>query len=197
MQSVIGAASETLPNPQQACQVSFERIYGEWFGQVSRWVLALGARQSDYEDVVQEVFAVAYRRLHLFDGNNTAGWLYQIARRKARDYRQLGWVRFVFPNEAPASLDLAQQTGPGPLDQLETKQKTELLSRRLAQLPSEQQAVFMLFELEGFTGHEIAQRQQVPLNTVWVRLYRARKKLECPPQARARRSAGSRKKRPE
>lgn len=168
--------------------VSFDHLYDQWFGQVARWVRALGARQSDYEDVVQDVFTIAYRRLHLFDGSNVAGWLYQIARRKARDYRRLTWVQNVFSNDTSAGALAAPQLGPGPLDVLETKQKTELLSRRFAKLSAEQQAVFTLFELEGFSGREIAQQQQVPLNTVWVRLFTARRKLNCrhrPPEKRS------------
>lgn len=188
MQSASGPASGT---------VSFEHIYDEWFGQVSRWVRALGARQSDCEDVVQDVFTVAYRRLHLFDGNNVAGWLYQIARRKARDYRRLTWVQHVFCSETSTILLTVPQGGAGPLDELETKQKTALLNRRFAKLPAEQQAVFTLFELEGFSGHEIAQRQQVPLNTVWVRLYTARRKLMCRPRPPEKRAKMASTKRPE
>jgi len=171
-------ASEALARPPQGPPVSFEHIYHQWFGQVSRWVLALGARQSDYEDVVQDVFTVAYRRLHHFDGSNIAGWLYQIARRKARDYRRLTWVQHVSAADTAKPWLATQPAARGPLDELETKRKSELLGRRLAKLPSEQRTVFTLFELEGFSGHEIAERQQVPLNTVWVRLFTARRKLK-------------------
>jgi len=178
LQSASGPGSET---------VSFEHIYDQWFAQVSRWVRALGARQSDYEDLVQDVFTVAYRRLHLFDGNNVAGWLYQITRRKARDYRRLTWVQHVNSADTTTALLSAPQVGPGPLDELETKQKTEILNRRFAKLSAEQQTVFTLFELEGFSGREIAQQERVPLNTVWVRLFTARRKLNCrmrPPEKR-------------
>jgi len=168
--------------------VSFEHIYDQWFGQVSRWVRALGARPSDYEDLVQDVFTVAYRRLHLFDGNNVAGWLYQITRRKTRDYRRLTWVQHVHSADTASALLTAPQVGPGPLDELETKQKTEILNRRFAKLSAEQQTVFALFELEGFSGREIAQQEQVPLNTVWVRLFTARRKLNCRVRAPEKRS---------
>lgn len=157
----------------------FERIYQEWFPHVSRWVLTLGARPSDHEDVVQDVFTVAYRRLGDFDGINVAGWLFKIARRKVRDYRRLSWVQYVLASDEPPLLDYVGEPAPGPLDELETKQKSELLGRRLAKLPSAQRAVFTLFELEGFSGQQIAQQQQVPLNTVWLRLYNARKKLKA------------------
>jgi RNA polymerase sigma-70 factor, ECF subfamily len=156
---------------------SFEGLYQQWFRQVSRWVLALGTRPADYEDVVQEVFTVAYRRLAHFDGSNVAGWLFQIARRKVRDYRRLSWVQCVLTPEASQLIDLAPDSTRGPLDALETKQRSEILSRRLEKLPPEQRSVFLLFELEGCSGHEIAERQQVPLNTVWIRLYTARRKL--------------------
>lgn len=161
-----------------ATSPSFEGLYQQWFRQVSRWVLALGARPADYEDVVQEVFTVAYRRLAHFDGSNIAGWLYQIARRKVRDYRRLSWVQCVLTPEASRLIDNAPESARGPLDALETKQRSEVLSRRLEKLPPEQRAVFLLFELEGCSGHEIAERQQVPLNTVWIRLYTARRKLK-------------------
>ena len=175
---------------------SFEGLYHQWVRQVSRWVLALGARPADYEDVVQEVFTVAYRRLAHFDGSNVAGWLYQIARRKVRDYRRLSWVQCVLTPEASQLIDLAPDSARGPLDALETKQRSELLSRRLEKLPPEQRAVFLLFELEGCSGHEIAERQQVPLNTVWIRLYTARRKLrvrsELPRGRRATAAAAAR-----
>jgi RNA polymerase sigma factor (sigma-70 family) len=158
---------------------AFERIYQEWFPHVSRWVLTLGALPSDHEDVVQDVFTVAYRRLGDFDGSNVAGWLFKIARRKVRDHRRLSWVKYVLASEGRFLLPYLGKPTPGPLDELETKQKSELLNRRLAKLPSAQRAVFTLFELEGFSGHEIAQRQQVPLNTVWLRLHKARRKLKA------------------
>jgi len=168
--------------------VAFARIYQEWFPHVSRWVRTLGARPSDHEDLVQDVFTVAYRRLDDFDGGNIAGWLYQIARRKVRDYRRLFWVQHVQAYGTPALFEYPGEARPGPLDDLETKQRSEALGRRLARLPSEQRDVFTLFELEGFTGHEIAQQQDVSLNTVWMRLYNARRKLKThaasPPRKR-------------
>jgi RNA polymerase sigma-70 factor (ECF subfamily) len=45
-------------------------------------------------------------------------------------------------------------------------------------LPDEQRAAFVLFELEGLSGAAIAQLQQVSVNTVWGRIYKARKKLQ-------------------
>ena len=36
---------------------------------------------------------------------------------------------------------------------------------------------FILFEVEGYSGEEIAELQGIPLNTVWTRLHHARKEF--------------------
>jgi len=141
-------------------------------------VAALGASEADREDLVQDVFIVAHRRLASFDGGNLAGWLYQIARRKVRDYRSLAWVKHFFAASRLPLLDSTLQTLQGPLDQLETSEKAELLTELLTTLNPEQRAAFVLFELEGLSGEEIARLQEVPINTVWARIYKARKKLQ-------------------
>jgi RNA polymerase sigma-70 factor (ECF subfamily) len=41
-------------------------------------------------------------------------------------------------------------------------------------LPEQQREVFVLYEVEGLSGVEIAAALDVPLNTVWTRLHRAR-----------------------
>jgi RNA polymerase sigma-70 factor (ECF subfamily) len=157
--------------------VSFDRIYDEWFEHVSRWVAAFGASDADREDLVQDVFIVAYRRLASFDGGNPAGWLYQIARRKVRDYRSLAWVKHFFGVSRQPLVDTTLQTLTGPLDQLEIREKAAFLQELLGSLNLEQRAAFVLFEIEGLSGEEIAQLQAVPINTVWARIYKARRKL--------------------
>ncbi len=37
---------------------------------------------------------------------------------------------------------------------------------------------FTLFEIEGYSGEEVAKVQGVPINTVWARIHKARKKLQ-------------------
>jgi RNA polymerase sigma-70 factor (ECF subfamily) len=170
---------ESAPSPgRQELVPTFERLYDERFGDVERWVRALGARPSDVDDVVQEVFVVAYRRLPDFAHENVAGWLYQITRRKVRDYRRLSWVKHLFTPRTVNGFKHSVALGADPSNQLESRQRTELLERILAALPDEQRAAFVLFEIEGYSGAAIAELQQVPVNTVWGRIYKARQKLQ-------------------
>jgi RNA polymerase sigma-70 factor, ECF subfamily len=175
-------------------RLPFEALYERWFEHVTRWVRALGASEAEQEDLTQEVFLVAHRRLADFDGKNPAGWLYQIARRKVRDHRRLTWIKHVFGNrQALTEATLATQLGP--LDSLETRRKAELFQRLLDTLSDEQRAAFVLFELEGASGEEIAGAQGVPINTVWARIFEARKALRQR-LARWERASGAARARP-
>jgi RNA polymerase sigma-70 factor (ECF subfamily) len=138
---------------------------------------------------VQEVFVVAYRRLPGFDGENLAGWLYQITRRKVRDYRRLSWVKHLFTPKTLSSFKHSLALGADPSKELESRERTELLERILGTLPDEQRAAFVLFEIEGYSGAAIAELQQVPINTVWGRIYKARQKLQS--QLHASKGAGN------
>jgi RNA polymerase sigma-70 factor (ECF subfamily) len=161
-----------------ASELTFERIYDEYFTTVERWIRAFGGRSSDIPDLAQEVFVVAVRRLPEFDGQNVGGWLYQITRRKMRDYRRLAWVKHYF-TERNAGTYEAPAVRADQLTQLESREKQQLLERLLNRLPADQRATFVLFELDGLTGLEIAETQQVPINTVWARIHRARQKLQA------------------
>jgi len=154
----------------------FRGLYDAWFADVARWVRALGAAPADQDDLVQEVFVVVHRRLHAFDGENMAGWLYRIAAHQVRDFRRLRWIRHIFGRSVPLSPGVPS-TGPTPLMMLETKEKQLLLERLLSTLSEAQRAAFVLFEMDGYTGDEIARIQQVSINTVRARIHRARKKV--------------------
>jgi len=153
----------------------FAQIYENWFGAVRQWVRALGGPTADQQDLAQDVFLIVHQRLHEFDGKNVAGWLYQIARRRVRDFRRLRWFR-LFLSRAPLSESLPH-AALTPEGQLQMKELEQSLARLLATLPESQRATFVLFEIEGYSGEEIAALQHVPLNTVWGRIHKARKKL--------------------
>jgi RNA polymerase sigma factor (sigma-70 family) len=95
-----------------------------------------------------------------------------------RDHRRLLWVRQLFGSKSLPLADGMLQTRQSALDELETKQKRELLERLLEKLNADQRAAFVLFEIEGHSGEEIAKLQGVPINTVWARIHKARKKLQ-------------------
>lgn len=88
------------------------------------------------------------------------------------------WVKQLFGNTSVPLVDATLSTDRSPLRELETKQKRELLEELLGKLNPDQRAAFTLFEIEGNSGEEIAAIQCVPINTVWARIHKARKKLQ-------------------
>jgi len=137
----------------------------------------MGGPEADREDLVQDVFLVVHRRLPDFDGQNVAGWLYQIARHRVRDFRRLLWVKHMLFGSVPL-FDSLTKLEASPSDSLETNEKRATLERLLAKLNESERAALVLFEIDGYSGEEIAQVQGVPVNTVWARIHKARKKLK-------------------
>lgn len=158
--------------------LEFRTIYETWFNEVSRWIRAMGGPQADREDLVQDVFLVVHRRLPDFDGQNLAGWLYQIARHRVRDFRRLVWVRRMLFGKVPLPETLPTLSA-SPSDAAETNEKRVLLERLLEKLNESERAALVLFEIDGYSGEEIAEIQGVPLNTAWGRIHKARKKLKA------------------
>jgi RNA polymerase sigma-70 factor (ECF subfamily) len=166
-------------------RLDFAALYDDWFDEVYRWLRALGAPAADREDLAQEVFLVVRRRLGDFDGRNVPGWLYQIARRQVLRHKRLRWVQRMVGGSSietvgdgdgagPAAMLPAAPT-PSPLAALEAKERRALFERLIAGLSEKRRAVLVLFELEGYTGEEIAEILDVPINTVWTRLHHGRR----------------------
>jgi RNA polymerase sigma-70 factor (ECF subfamily) len=67
---------------------------------------------------------------------------------------------------------------PGPHDALERKQSVQMVDRILASMDEERRTVFVLYEIEGLTGPQIAAHLEIPLGTVASRLRTAREDFE-------------------
>ena len=120
---------------------------------------------------------VVRRRLSSFDGGNLAGWLYRITRRQVRDFRRRSWVRHIFTKRRLEEPDDLPHAGSTPAAALERKDDQRILHTILAKMREERRSAFVLFEIEGLSGEEIAHIQSVPVNTVWTRLFHARKEF--------------------
>ena len=172
-------------------RTDFAGIYDEWFDEVSRWLRALGAPPAEHEDLAQEVFMVVQRRLPDFDHRNTAGWLYRIASRQVASHRRRRWFKSVLAARPEVELDELPDEGANPAVALETKERRRVLEELLRQMSDKRRVTFFLFEVEGYSGEEIARLQQIPIATVWTRLHHARKEFFALVEQRRRREGRS------
>lgn len=165
----------SLVEVRRSTPLEFAAIYDAWFDHVARWLRALGAPPADTEDLAQDVFLVVRRRLGDFDGRNVAGWLYRIASRQVWQHRRRRWIQKFFTVTAAFNIEELPDPRQGALATLETKEKRQKLERIVSRMSDKRRVVFMLFEVEGYSGEEIADTLDVPINTVWTRLHHARK----------------------
>lgn len=157
-----------------------EELYRLHARTVARWAARLGGPGVDAEDVVQEVFLVAKRRLRTFEGDGrVTTWLFRATanitaavRRKQRLARWLG--RGETEGESPGM----GAAGPTPVEALEQRQDAEGVYRVLDLLPERLRRVLILFEMEGLSTQEIADLTDARVATVRVWLFRARAKFQ-------------------
>jgi RNA polymerase sigma-70 factor, ECF subfamily len=169
--------SSVIVTASTASALDFATIYATWFHDVSRWCRAFGCPDADLDDLTQDVFVVVQRTLPRFDGRNLPGWLYRITSRAVRDHRRKSWFRNLFLRPRDVVLDQLEHGSASPAELFEQKRAGELLDRLLATLSEKRRLVFVLFEIEGYSGEEIAALECIPVATVWTRLHHARKDL--------------------
>lgn len=167
----------TVPGAASAHDVplDFEQIYADHFDSVRRWARALGGRTADLDDLAQDVFMVVRRRLASFDGRSPRAWLYGITRKVVSDYRRRAWIRRMLGGEhRPLDL-LPVALHPSGSAAVERSESQRIVQAVLDRMSMVRRSAFVLFEIEGYSGEEIALLEQVPIATVYTRLHHARK----------------------
>lgn len=132
-------------------------------------------QQQDAEDVVQDAFMAALVNLDTFDAQRPFGpWLLRIVANRALNLRKARALRQVEPiPDETTTLDAS------PLESAERSELRGELARALATLPEQQRWIVELFEVDGFTGPEIAGILEIAEGTVRWHLHQARQTLRA------------------
>jgi RNA polymerase sigma factor (sigma-70 family) len=148
-------------------------LYDRYQDDVRQFVRRACSGQGDVDDVVHDTFLALSRAAASYDGRASARpFLVGIAAQLVRRRRRV-WVRWAEVLEAfvSAQTESVERT---PEDLAESAEKTERVERALGRLTEEKRLVLLLFEREGLSGEEIARALDIPVGTVWTRLYHAR-----------------------
>ncbi|MBK6920016.1 MAG: sigma-70 family RNA polymerase sigma factor [Deltaproteobacteria bacterium] len=150
----------------------FEHFYREHVAFVWAAARRFGVEPALLDDVVQEVFLTAHRRRHELDWESSPrGWLWAVTRRVAFRHRRTA-ARTARRHE------LLRSHAAQPHEPQRDHDAARALERMLAGLESTQRETFVMSELLGMSGPEIAARHRVSVNTVYSRLRLARTALE-------------------
>jgi RNA polymerase sigma-70 factor (ECF subfamily) len=166
------AEKRLLREAQNGNLLAFERLYRDNERKVFGLCFRLSSDPALAEELTQEVFVRAWRKLGSFRGESAfASWLYPLTvnvalgERRSRRRRE---ARIVATDD-PASLERAPRT-PAPEAEFD-------LQKALAALPPGARAVFVLHDVEGRTHAEIAALLDLAVGTSKAQLFRARRLL--------------------
>jgi RNA polymerase sigma-70 factor (ECF subfamily) len=166
--------------PCRQARPTFDAVYEENFGFIWRAARRLGIDISDTDDVVQEVFVIAHRRLPEFEGRaQVRTWLFKILVRVVRHYFRSQQRK---PGHRPATSgseleSLRDPRGHGPAEAVERADAVRVLDGLLARLDADKREVFVLAEIEELSSVEIAEILGANLNTIYSRLRAARQEF--------------------
>jgi RNA polymerase sigma-70 factor (ECF subfamily) len=163
-----------------AAPITLESLFRSHFDDVYRMVgrlLGPGARSADIEDVTQLVFLAAHRALPKFRGESkVTTWLYGIAVRvvltQLRAWRRHRRLKSALEHEPGVMLRAVS-----PDETVAQRQELVRVWSCLMKIKPEKRVVYVLHEVEGLPGAEIAAALGIPVATVWTRLFHARKEL--------------------
>src|SRR5215469_6223352 len=162
---------------------AFEELVRRHQQRVFALVGGILRKREDVEDVAQQVFLKAFVSLKRFDQRSAfSTWLYKISVNECWDYLRKKKVRpLVYESdlseEQVSRLDgVISQDRPlqAPSERAEAK---ELVERMLERLPDQDRQLLLLKEVEGFSVEELAEILALNVNTVKVRLFRARGRI--------------------
>jgi RNA polymerase sigma-70 factor, ECF subfamily len=152
---------------------AFDALVGRHMARAYGFAYRLLGHREDAEDVVQDVFLTVLDRVDTFqEGREFAPWFYRIlanralTQRKARDIRR-----------TEAIPDQAASQGLSPARAAEQADVRHRVREAVDALPDRQRVIVELFELEGWSGPEIAEMLDVSPATVRWHLHEARRTL--------------------
>lgn len=135
--------------------------------------LRYAANEAEAEDVLQEAFIQAFKKLESYSGDGAlGGWLRRITVNKALEQCRKN-KSFRILKESFAQTDQQIIVDDTVFSQLEV----EALVAKIQELPSGYRAIFNLYAIEGYTHIEIGELMGIAVGTSKSQYSRARKML--------------------
>jgi RNA polymerase sigma-70 factor (ECF subfamily) len=174
------SADSASPDLVARCQAGDVDAFAEVYARYASRIYSLATRMSGSpqtgEDLLQEIFLQAYRKIGGFKGDAALGtWLYRLALNHCLDFVR---SRHAKMDKVTDAIDAEGYPAPPraprdmPVERLD-------LERALQQLPEGCREVFVLHDVEGYEHKEIAAMLGIAEGTSKSQVFKARMKLRA------------------
>jgi RNA polymerase sigma-70 factor (ECF subfamily) len=152
---------------------AFEMLYQQHAGRIFALATRLAGSADEGEDLLQEIFLQAYRKLDGFKGEAALGtWLYRLALNHCLDF-----VRSRQARNSKVTDTLDDERSFEPRAARETPIPRIDLERAIARLPQGCREAFVLHDVEGFDHKEVGALLGIAEGTSKSQVFKARLKL--------------------
>jgi RNA polymerase sigma-70 factor, ECF subfamily len=155
---------------------AFEAIYRAHAGRLYSLARRMVGNATDAEDLLQEIFLAAHRKLDSYRGDAALGtWLYRLATNLCLDHLRSRAAR---TGQMTSSLDDQVGLADAGSRRLAERTVTKMdLERAIALLPDGCRAAFVLHDVEGLEHREVADALGVAEGTSKSQVHKARLRL--------------------
>jgi RNA polymerase sigma-70 factor, ECF subfamily len=175
--------AELVASALRGSQDAYRELVKRFERPVYSLVLRMVQDSATAEDLAQEVFVKAFRRLDTYDPQwKFSSWLFKIAHNTTIDHLRRG-----MPETVPLETDeddkgslasvLADESGEDPRAAAERRDLGRALEKAIGHLRPEYRQAVLMFYVHGASYQEICEALGQPLGTVKTNLHRARKEL--------------------
>lgn len=165
----------------------FDDIFSEYEKPIRDYVLRMVREKSAADDLAQEVFLKVHNNLESFqDKSKLSTWIYKIATNVCLDYFRSSSYK---KGERTQTLESEVSQGDSQANEYQRNLSLEehVIKEEMGDcvreyvdgLPEDYRTVIILHDLQGLKNREIAEILSCSLDTVKIRLHRARKKLKA------------------
>lgn len=159
---------------------AFEVLFQRYRERVYAIAFRVAGNQSDAMDIVQESFALLFRKLASFKGNSLfSTWLFRIVVNCSIDHKRRNKSQRVptLISDQEELVDV-EDVAPGPRDSAEVLEVGGHVQAAISQLSPKLRAILALRYLEEMSYEELAATLELSMGTVKSRLARAHLALE-------------------
>lgn len=176
--------AELVRQAQAGDQAAFRQIVETHQSKVFSIIYGILRNKNDSEDIAQQVFAKIYFSLKGFDFRSSLiTWVYKITVNECYDYLRKKKVRkLVYESDMGEDDQRSMENSQlavekrAPIDR--RTEKRDYLMKLMSKVSEEERMLLIQKEVEGLTVEELSEQTGINENTIKVKLFRARQKLQ-------------------